>query len=334
MKNQALKSGFARTAELSRRSHGMSHHARRGFALVVTVSLLVLLSVIALGFLSLSAVSLRSGTQEQAQMEAKANARLALQIAIGELQDLAGQDTRVTASSGVIDESNVPATGVWRSWEGSDRDATGKPTIPVYTLKNQAGDPTKPLGASTDGRFLGWLASPMANATPNVASLAGLSATETSGSVKLVGYGSVIEPASPDDPPVAVYAIPTMTDNGDRKGAYAWWISGDNAKAMLNVDRTPTPTSTVAWHTRMKSNGKADAKTFGIGELDTLPITTSIPSTSSLELLGTTTDIRRLHDMTAFSRGLLTNTATGGWRRDLSLLSETTPPCQRPACPH
>lgn len=316
MRNRIDMNRLARSAKTDWPGHGMRAHDSGGFALVVSISLLVLLTLIAVGMLSLSAITLRSSSQDQAQMEARANARLALQIAIGELQHLAGQDTRVTANSGVIDESNVRATGVWRSWEGTDRDAAGKPIPPNYPLKTKAGDPTNPLGTSNEGRFLGWLASPMAHADPDVASLAGLSASATPGSVPLVASGSVMNAAE------EVHAMPTLTGAGDQKGAFAWWVSGDNSKAMLNVDRTEPPDSTVAWHTRMKSNGRADAKSFGIGELDTLPITTSIPSTSSLELVGTTADIRRFHDMTANNRGLLTNTATGGWRKDLSLFSE------------
>jgi type II secretory pathway component PulK len=43
----------------------------RGFALVVTLSLMILLTIIAVGLLSLSSVSLRSSSQESAQAEAQ-----------------------------------------------------------------------------------------------------------------------------------------------------------------------------------------------------------------------------------------------------------------------
>ena len=102
-------------------------HEAKGFALVVTVSLLVLLSVIALGFLSLSAVTLRSGTQDQAIMEARANARMALAIAIGELQKQTGPDQRITITADQLAASSDGKTtaaqpnrrhwtGVYKSW--------------------------------------------------------------------------------------------------------------------------------------------------------------------------------------------------------------------------
>lgn len=75
--------------------------APRGFALIVTLSLMILLTVIAVGLLSLSVISLRSSSRGAAQAEARANARLALLLAIGELQKYTGQDQRVTANADI-----------------------------------------------------------------------------------------------------------------------------------------------------------------------------------------------------------------------------------------
>jgi hypothetical protein len=89
---------------------------RRGFALVVTLSLMILLTVIAVGLLSLSAITLRSSSQGAAHATARANARLALILAIGELQKQAGPDQRVSASASLIGAAPNPNwTGVWRA---------------------------------------------------------------------------------------------------------------------------------------------------------------------------------------------------------------------------
>src|SRR5690606_22783898 len=70
---------------------------RPGFALVICLSLMVLLTILAVGLMSLSAISLRASGRGEAMAEARANARLALIFALGELQQLAGPDQRTTA---------------------------------------------------------------------------------------------------------------------------------------------------------------------------------------------------------------------------------------------
>lgn len=75
------------------------HRGKQGFSLVATLLMLSLLMVLALGMTTLSSVSLRNAGRERDIGRARANARLALQIAIGELQSLAGPDRRVTAPS-------------------------------------------------------------------------------------------------------------------------------------------------------------------------------------------------------------------------------------------
>ena len=54
-----------------------------GFALIATISVMVLLVMIALAMLSLSTIELRSGQNAKVMGEAKANARLALMLALG-----------------------------------------------------------------------------------------------------------------------------------------------------------------------------------------------------------------------------------------------------------
>ena len=131
------------------------HKQPNGFALIATISVMVLLVMIALAMLSLSYVSLRTSGRSSAEMEAKANARLALMLAIGKLQQHAGPDMRVTAPADILDEENPPLTGVWKSWEGTDHEATGSFT----------GRPKAPDYGSKDSRLVSWLVS---GATPEM----------------------------------------------------------------------------------------------------------------------------------------------------------------------
>lgn len=293
---------------------------RNGFALVVTISMLVLLVMIAVGLLSLSSVSIRSSEALQAQHEARQNAKLSVILAIGQLQKLAGADTRITASAKLIDESNVEATGVWRSWEGTSHDSTGKPVEPDYSSKNSSGDPSDTIASASDGRFLGWLTS-TANSddAQEVTSVPGSSVSADTGRVKLVSSGSV-----GDENGVFLETNSINSDENDIEGSYAWWVTGDNSKALINVDSSQEPTSAADWQRRLRANKLPNPAVFELEAVDDLDGEQQIiPTRESLELLA---DEQAPNDnfyhLTTYNRGLLTNVATGGWRKDLSLLSE------------
>ncbi|MDA7613424.1 hypothetical protein N8598_03925 [Akkermansiaceae bacterium] len=80
-------------------------HAVKGFALIATISVLLLLTMVAVAFLSLSALTVKTSRFEWAQEEARANARLGLMIAIGELQRDLGPDQRIAVSASLLDSN-------------------------------------------------------------------------------------------------------------------------------------------------------------------------------------------------------------------------------------
>jgi hypothetical protein len=111
---------------------------QRGFALVVTLSLMIMLTVIAVGLLSLSAVTLRSSSQGDALAIARANARVALMLAIGELQQQAGPDQRVSATASRTGTPPNPNwTGVWRADQDNSQ--------PVWLVSGDKPDPIASL---------------------------------------------------------------------------------------------------------------------------------------------------------------------------------------------
>jgi type II secretory pathway pseudopilin PulG len=82
--------------------------------LVATLVVMSLVAILAVGLLSLSTIELRRSKSGDDLAAARANARLALMHAIGQLQVELGPDQRVSATSGILGTGTDPNwTGVW-----------------------------------------------------------------------------------------------------------------------------------------------------------------------------------------------------------------------------
>ena len=111
-----------------------------GFALVTTILMTGLLAIIVIATLSLSSITLRTAERESYHAIAKANARMALMIAIGRLQTEAGPDQRITATADIKGISANPQwMGVWKS------DVKGSPAEPVWMVSGSRPDASKQL---------------------------------------------------------------------------------------------------------------------------------------------------------------------------------------------
>ena len=300
---------------------------------------MILLAIIAVGLLGISAVTLRSSSHEMAQMQAQANARMALMLAIGQLQQHAGPDTRVTAPASIFGGSgseDLAVTGVWKSWEGSDHSTTGaaaaRPIPPDYASKRHS-------ASSSGGRFLSWLVStpyglnhgdlisddPAWSVNEALGNIVRNTAFENS--VPLISSGSLMPGDARE-----IHIAPVKIDNGGSyPGAYAYWVSGENQKARLPVPHKPTDNNDAAgWSVLAKSHAVADPSAL---ELDVLLAPDGATKAARAISLNTTSLLapqnpnapdpaKQFHDLSTWSIGLLTNTATGGWRKDLSLFTE------------
>ena len=282
--------------------------------------MMILLSLIAVGLLSLSSISIRASANTLAQAEARSNARMAAMMAIAQLQELTGLDTRVTASAKLVDQSNIDVTGVWRSWEGTNHDQDGKPIAPDYNSKSQVGDPSEAFGREGSGRFLGWLTNTSLGELASATEVPESSTVSVAGNVKMVSSGTL-------DDADEVYLTPTIisSEDGTEEGAFSWWTTGDNSKALIRAaSAEEEPQSESDWQQRLRGNRSPDPEIFGLSELDEMTEEDLfIASRGSLDLVeGASLNGDEFYDLTTFSRGLLTNVATGGWRKDLSTFSE------------
>ena len=126
-----------------------------------------------------------------------------------------------------------------------------------------------------------------------------------------------------------VHLTPTQITTGGRKGSFAWWIGGENQKARLPRPYQADPvTSAARWASQGKSYSVADPKPFRLDRLlDEAALADKAITLQQADLIAEKAAVKAsrefFHDLSAVSVGLLTNTATGGWRKDLSLLSES-----------
>jgi len=297
-----------------------------GFALVATLMLMLLLGILAIGMLSLSSISLRSSSQNSALSEARGNARMALMLAIGELQKNTGSDTRITAPADIVEPGAPPLTGVWKSWEGTDHDSTGRPVKPDYTVKT-----TAPLASN---RFLSWLVSgAVAGSRPldtnnKPSELVFTTKPTDNSTVPLLSDGTL------GSNPGQVHVKPQIVNSN--RGAIAWWVSGENQKARLLQPHKPRTNDAAGWSDIAKTYAVPDPEPFGLDALvsdpeNYSPDPTNPKSASKALSLATSQFLlasnpalpqQSFHDLSTSASGLLTNTATGGWRKDLSILTE------------
>jgi hypothetical protein len=288
-----------------------------GFALVIVLSLLVLLTLLGVGLLTLSAISLRSGSQVNYQARARENARLAMILALGELQRQAGPDTRATATAAVLGPADTIAqphwTGVW-----STRTTKGGPLLvrddATGGLKDTRGTPW-----DREKEVLRWLVS---GSESTLATNPKLPAA--SDHIQLVGPGTVGVENSASEvfaPPVAVAADPKQP------GHYAWWVGDLGVKANLATPdafeaKTPDPADPAdgGWF-RLMTSQEADATTLAGATLLNAAKKRLLASEQTPNLLKSPTlpaTSRYFHDFTTQSDGLLTDMTRGGLKRDLT----------------
>jgi len=289
----------------------------RGFALVVTVPLMVLLLIVAVGLLTLSAVSLRASMTSQDDATARANARLALMMALGELQKTAGPDQRVTARADVLGESiaNPRLTGDWQSW---DIQASSPP---------QAGDYGK---AERDKKFVGWLASSADGLANRQLGFANANPAQP---VVLWGNGTLGPNASGGDRVRA-----TVVRVNDKRGALAWAVLDEGVKARINTGFVASASSDAAKTAQLGAgrrpgvelvNGLSGLerrffeRSHSAYELIEKGISAQNYGIAAEEIEPDIRDTLRAltHDVTTHSMGLFTDTARGGLRKDFHLLS-------------
>ncbi len=298
-------------SKIKRPAPSVGGRHRTGFALIITISLMVLLTMIALGLLSLSTVTLRSSSGQTLDRLARDNARLALMMALGDLQRLAGPDLRITANSDLLDltpeterldgVTRPHLAGVWKSWK---QDAlAGK--LDYQSRKKDD--------------FLGWLVS--AQDRRQVSERSYVTTAPTTPTVTLLGKGVSTEETD------WVRAETLSITTGQSPGKLAWAVFDQGQKAMAALPDGPqgglnnelaemTAPALPAFATASDRNWNALSSA---GERRPLLITRD-----EFPLVGIARQTRSFHDLTASSLGLPVDVTTGRFAADLSLLFDST----------
>lgn len=280
----------------------------RGFALVATLMMMILLTLLAVGLLGLSAVTLRSSSQSQAQEVARANAKMAMMLALGELQKALGPDQRVSAAAAVVAaQAEQPhLVGVWDSWRW-------EPTTnsPPYSEKKT--------------KFLNWLVSAapadagsldFPNAAPKGESIDLVSGNDSNGTPRINSQGqSTLVQAS---------KIMVNATGGRDKAAYAWAVFDESTKVPVDLADPVKPMDAAQeLASRTAPNRpRADAlDPLKLGHLRTPDNFATLETANIPAEPANREEIRRrFHDLTHGTLGLLTDTASGGLKQDLGVL--------------
>ncbi|GEM_PF-1583009 len=293
---------------------------RSGSVLLVTLFVVALLMVVVMTFSVYVRLSLREVIVYQHNQEARAAARLGMNLALGELQHVAGPDQRVTARSdlfsGVATYSNLVSldekskwTGVWDTTNVDELDPSSK-------------------------QFRRWLVSGDVTDLERLEYTGEALSGET---VLLVGDHTVSNTVN------HVRVAKEEIQSGP-SGALAWWVGDENIKARWNTTnpfRGTTDDLERLFTLRGAQTAGMETMIFDIGAVtpgneenyfvhnnpDMLKtvvpkqIPFSAPTDAATAAYQVLSDFG-FHTISLHSAGLLTDTKNGGLKRDLSLAFE------------
>ena len=297
----------------------------QGFALVITLSLMILLALLAVGLLSLSAVSLRTAAQGEHLAVARANARMALLLAVGELQKQLGPDQRISANAAILDEdpastsidgvANPHYLGVWDSWNTwlTDRKTTGASgALSIQDTYERGRSPSL---------FRAWLVS-----NPDAAKYPSAMKADEQADMILVCSERAV--GNSTTAPVKVGRVRVLSGSRNT-GSYGWWIADESQKIRLDLNQgqlqQPAAGDDIA-------SAQVIASHTGRPGIENMTRMSGYPTQpESLDKMVSTGEagIRarqaasHFHDLTAYSMGLLTDVRAGGFKSDLNLALES-----------
>ena len=280
-----------------------SNKEKKGYALIATVSILSLIAMIALAMVSLASSVTKTESHAVHLERAKANARMGLTMALGQLQRYAGPDQRVTAGAEVYSSTPVHPhwTGVWSSKnEGS---------LPVWLVSgNEA------LGPSID-EFSGDWEYAKEYRTPD---------RELDDAYKIFQGRTVHDKVS--------VPLVKVEQEGNLLGKYGWWVADEGCKARVDLGAAPVvDPGARAYAARVPREMNMQSASMELQQLpsnnnQTEQLKKRLISLSTLDLAvaGTGLSDAYFHDFTSGGYGLPVDVKNSSFKTDLSVVFDSS----------
>ena len=301
-----------------------------GFALLIVLTLISFLVLLLVGLATYTRIETAVAGNTQRQAQARQNALLGFQVALGQLQRHAGHDTRVTATAEAFPNTTGTRhfTGVW----SSDSSATATPTTPLTWLVS--GNEI----VKADGTIDPLAVTPAVPAKVPV-ELVGRNSCGLSGDVVV----PLVDIASAGVPGQAFVAgKPAAAPIG----RYGWWVGDQGVKAPVAVPDTSDRVTYAPYGDGTTQNelGKRLRQQIGLGagaadasgnpvfeprDANNAPLVADDKIIAPAQLaflknasnaaLGLATVQQNFHTWSPNNFAVLANTKLGGLRQDLSL---------------
>ncbi len=309
---------------------------QNGFALIASVMIMTLLLLIAFAMMSLSSTSSRSANILSGMEEAKANARMALMIAIGELQEQMGPDQRISANGGILDNPDIITdevrhphwAGVWDSWKAGVGESSQHKTI--FSVPDQMSPTYLP---NRSDYFRQWLVSLNDDEKSDIASAkdlilsASITPEVSNNAIYLVASGSLGEDSENDY--VAARLLEIKDENTSLvTGRYGWWVGDESQKARIMSDSSINHAAATTAERIFQSQSPGSLGTRRIAGLQNISENSQLarlPSRANLDLVSDVVgrpSQQNFHHVTTYSTGVIADIREGGLKRDLSTILE------------
>jgi len=269
--------------------------------------------VLSMGMMTLSTITVRKATRDAPRQEAEANARMALMIAIGKIQEHLGPDQRVSGDAPIVTQGKGrPANPNWVSvWRSGQEDG-------IPWIRRNGGK-----GGLADSR--GENRSP---ADDRLALLVSGNETEIKHKEdQELGYGEyailVGQKSLGSDAEEREFVkapLVGLKNAKGHRGNYAWWVGDLGTKA--NVATRDVSSEGSSSNLGLMLAQDASWAAFGKDDIPT-ESRQALVTDRQVDLFDNNLQNRNFHGYTVWSAGLPINVRDGGWKRDLTAYLES-----------